>query len=94
MKKPGFNEQVYFEQLMKAEQNPIPNLFFKNKDGFVFSNETKSANLENPTFSNGAAYGDLDNDGDLDVVVNNLDMKAFVIENLINTEAQNHYLTN
>lgn len=92
MKKPGFNEQVYFEQLMKAEQNPIPNLFFKNKDGFVFSNETKSANLENPTFSNGAAYGDLDNDGDLDVVVNNLDMKAFVIENLINTEAQNHYL--
>ena len=58
----------------------VPNQSYRNLGDFQFESYTNSG-LEEASFSNGAAYGDLDNDGDLDLVVNNVNMPAFVYEN-------------
>ncbi|MEO0902519.1 MAG: VCBS repeat-containing protein, partial [Bacteroidota bacterium] len=50
---------------------PIPNYAFKNNQDLTFTNLSEEWGLATPSFSNGAAYGDLDNDGDLDLIVNN-----------------------
>lgn len=68
------------------EQIPIvkiSNYAFKNNGGAVpaFTDVTERWGLNRPSFSNGAAYGDLDNDGDLDYVVNNINDSAFVFRN-------------
>ena len=62
----------------------IKNYAFRNTGGFVFEDVTDSWGIEIPSFSNGAAYVDLDNDGDLDYVVNNINDKAFIFKNLTN----------
>lgn len=59
----------------------ISNYAFKNKGGLNFENVTKEWGMDTPSFSNGAAYGDLDNDGDLDYVVNNINDSASVYRN-------------
>jgi hypothetical protein len=59
----------------------IPNYAFLNTGNKSFSTAADSLGLGEPSFSNGAAYGDLDNDGDLDLVVNNLNMPAFLYRN-------------
>ena len=59
------------------------NYGFKNTNGILFSNSTNAWGLNIPSFSNGAAYVDLDNDGDLDIIINNLNDPAFVYENTL-----------
>ncbi|MEJ7830535.1 MAG: VCBS repeat-containing protein, partial [Segetibacter sp.] len=59
----------------------IDNYAFKNKGGILFENVTKAWGLERSSFSNGSAYADLDNDGDLDLIINNINNEAFVYEN-------------
>lgn len=61
----------------------IPNYGFKNNGDLTFSDKTEAWGLSVSSFSNGAAYGDLDNDGDLDVVVNNINDSAFVFVNTL-----------
>jgi hypothetical protein len=68
----------------------IPNYLFHNKGEMKFQNMADEWGLEVPTFSNGAAYGDLDNDGDLDLVINNLDSVAFLYENTSNQSGVNY----
>lgn len=60
---------------------PQQNFWFKNLGNWSFENQASSAGLEQLTFSSGAAYGDLDNDGDLDLVINNLNDRAFIYQN-------------
>lgn len=63
--------------------NKLNNYFFRNKGDLSFDNVSLSWAGDYPSFSNGSAYGDLDNDGDLDLVVNNVNMPAFIFENRI-----------
>ncbi len=68
----------------KMPSNPIKNQFFKNINGLKFEERGDEFGFTEKTFSNGAAYGDLDNDGDLDLVINNVNQAAMVYENQTN----------
>jgi len=70
----------------------LPNYIFENIDGFRFSDVSESWTEEKPSFSNGVAYADLDLDGDLDLIVNNINQKAFLIENTTSNDTTSKYL--
>ena len=60
---------------------PLSNFAFKNFGSLKFDDVSKEFGLDNKTFSNGSAYGDFDNDGDLDLVINNINMLSNIYEN-------------
>jgi hypothetical protein len=64
---------------------PIKNCMFRNNGKLEFTNVSDDWGFDQETFSNGSAYGDLDNDGDLDLIVNNVNMKAYVYRNNLDT---------
>ncbi len=73
------------------------NYAFRSKGNLTYEDVTEAWGMKIPSFSNGAAYADLDNDGDLDVVVNNINDAAFVYENQLyrgrkKAEEAHHYL--
>ena len=77
----GKKEQ--FDQIIaKMPSRPIPNLAFRNLGNLKFQEVDKEWGFEKPSFSNGAAYGDLDNDGDLDLIINNVNQPASIYRNL------------
>lgn len=63
----------------------LPGYSFKNVDGYHFTNTSTDWGFTHPSFSNGGAYADLDNDGDLDLVINNIDDNVFVYENTLSS---------
>jgi len=67
-----------------------PNYLFKNNGNLTFSNQAQNWGLTTPSFSTGAAYADFDNDGDLDLVMNNINENAFVYENKSEGEEGDH----
>lgn len=72
----------------KLPEIKIPNKFFSNKGDLKFTDENEQVNNNMSTYSNGAIYADLDNDGDLDIVVNNIDDPALVYENKSNDKKE------
>lgn len=72
--------------------NPVPNFAYKNMGDFRFEDKSADFGLNQEGFSNGAAYGDLDNDGDLDLVVNNVNMPSFVYRNNADLREESAYL--
>jgi len=65
--------------LMPSE--PLTNFAYQNNKDLTFSDRSVEWGFFTPTFSSGSAYGDLDNDGDLDLVINNVNMESFLYEN-------------
>lgn len=73
-----------FQISKDAPSQRISNYAFRNKGNLQFEKVAKDWGFDSPSFSNGMAYGDLDNDGDLDVVINNIDSPAFIYNNKAN----------
>jgi len=82
--KKGTSLEELYELGKKAPSKPISNYAFKNLGNLEFKKTTKNWGLDAPSFSNGMAYGDLDNDGDLDLVINNMEDAAFIYKNKSN----------
>lgn len=77
----AYTTDDYYEHLLTADVTPVPNPIFKNINGLKFKEKTDDWGFSTPSFSNGAAYADLDRDGDLDFVTNNFDQPAFIYRN-------------
>lgn len=88
------NNGVDYKQLIDIiPVNKIPNYAYKGSPELKFDDTTTNWNLDTPSHSNGASYGDLDNDGDLDLIVNNANMPPFVYKNRSNEQTnKNHFL--
>ncbi|NNC96056.1 MAG: VCBS repeat-containing protein [Chitinophagales bacterium] len=82
--------QIASEYARSCAQPKVHNYIFKNNGDLTFTNLSLISGMDKKTISTGAAYGDLDNDGDLDLVVNNLGEPSTIYEN--KTSAENHYL--
>jgi hypothetical protein len=84
--------RVRRDMLQRLPPYDVSNYVFRNRGGLSFSDETKAWGIERPSFSYGAAYADLNNDGKLDLVVNNIDAPAFIYENIAPNDDSHHWL--
>ncbi|WP_285008628.1 VCBS repeat-containing protein [Pedobacter faecalis] len=78
------------DMLSKLPSSDVKNYVYKNNGNLTFSNKIVEWGMSEPSNSSGAIYSDLDNDGDLDLVVSNLNKPAFVYQN--QTDTANRYL--
>ena len=90
----GGTQRVDFESLIAAmSSTKLPNYAFRNDGELTFTKVSAAWGLDQLSFSNGAAYGDLDGDGALDLVVNNVNDEAFVYRNNARTQLpENRFL--
>lgn len=84
-------------ELVKEGNIKKPNVMFRNTGTLKFSNCTKAWGLDQPLYSTGSAFSDLDNDGDLDLILNNINDEAAVYENRLITSdsviTKSHFLS-
>jgi hypothetical protein len=83
------------EKLTELKHITLPNYLYLNNGNLTFTDISKKAGIDELSMSNGAAYADLDNDGDLDLVINNINNKAFIFSNTSidkNKPTQNHFV--
>src|SRR5690606_30234954 len=76
----------------KMPSVPISNKAFRNNGDLTFKDAGAEWGLDQPSFSNGSAYGDLDNDGDLDLITNNVNGPAFIYRNNAREQEANNYI--
>ncbi|GGZ81784.1 hypothetical protein GCM10007028_19260 [Algibacter mikhailovii] len=89
-RKPSSKEFLEYTQMLP--QQKLSNYFFKNQGDLTFSNVSELWHNASPTFSNGAVFADLDNDGDLDIVVNNINEEAHILRNNTVEREKKHFL--
>jgi enediyne biosynthesis protein E4 len=70
----------------------VPNYLYLGSKEIIFQKTDETSGIQIPSFSNGGVYADLDNDGDLDIVVNNINDNAFVFRNNSELNNNTHYL--
>ena len=88
----GKIEELEIGLLDKFPENKLRNKFFSNTGDLRFRDLDSSIYNNTPTYGNGAVYADLDNDGDLDIVVNNIDDEASVFRNTSNDQKARPYI--
>jgi enediyne biosynthesis protein E4 len=90
-------QKILRDQLTALGSLSLPNYLYINKGGLSFEDVSQKVGIDQKSISNGAVYADLDNDGDLDIITNNINAKAFVMRNDLNNSAdsgkRNNYLT-
>ena len=80
------------ELVRQMPTSELTNYLFQNRGDLTFADQTEAWGMGRPSLSNGAAYADLDLDGDLDLVVNNINEEAFLWENHADRLTSNHHL--
>ena len=80
------------EMVREMPSTPLPNYIFRNAGDLRFEDLSDVWQFDEPTFSNGAGYADLDGDGDLDLVINNINQEAFIYRNEASQSLPNRYL--
>jgi enediyne biosynthesis protein E4 len=85
-------EKAILQLIGKIPSERIPNYAFRNNHDLTFTNLSEEFGLNKPSWSNGSAFCDLDNDGDLDLVVNNVNMAPFIYRNESDTKNETNYL--
>lgn len=94
VKKAMDRQPVLLMDLIKAmPSTQIPNYIFRNNHDFTFTNEMKNWGLDDPSVSSGAACADLDNDGDLDLIINNINQPALVYQNMSRENDQTNFIS-
>jgi enediyne biosynthesis protein E4 len=86
------NREQVMEILRQMPASNVTNYIYKNNGQLGFDNMGGNWGIDTPSNSNGAAYADFDNDGDLDLVVNNINRAAFIYRNEAGNQTNNHYL--
>jgi len=82
----------FYEVIQKMPEVKLANYMFSGNESLQFENKIMPWGFGQPSFSNGAAYGDLDIDGDLDIVVNNINDTAFIYRNNAAVSPNNHVI--
>jgi hypothetical protein len=90
---PDARERKWREEFKNVPDVKLSNYVYRNNGSLAFEDMTKKWGVDLPTFSNGTVYADLENDGDLDLVTNNIDQEVIVYENRANDrKTKNHFL--
>lgn len=88
----GLDETEYLEQIRNMPSLALPNYMFRNNGDLTFSRQDQQWGMPEPSFSNGMTYADLDNDGDLELIVNNIDQPALLYRNYASEQSVGNYL--
>ncbi len=86
------SNSALLEKLLQLDSVHLHNYMFQNQDNLKFDDVSIDWSFDQASMSNGSAYADFDNDGDLDLVVNNINAPAFLYKNEIQENYTNHYL--
>jgi len=88
----NLNQQNILNLVRKIPASNLSNYIYRNNGDLTFTNKGADWGVNIASNSNGASYADLDNDGDLDIVVNNINKPAFIYQNKANKQLKNNYL--